>query len=433
MPVLSVDQVRDDVRERYVARRPRSAALHEEAARVLPGGNTRTVLFFGPFPFRVARGWDCMLEDVDGHEYVDFLGEYTAGLYGHSNPVIRAAIERTLADGVSFGAHNTYEARLAAQLCHRFPSLDLVRFTNSGTEANLMAVALARVATGRDAIMVFDGGYHGGLLSFGHGGSPLNAPYPTIVGHYNDADDAARLVREHAHELAAVLVEPMLGSAGCLPGEPAFLQALRDTTAATGTVLVFDEVMTSRLSTGGLQARLGITPDLTTLGKYFGGGLSFGAFGGRRDLMARFDPSAPDALGHAGTFNNNVLSMAAGLAGVSEVLTPSAIAGLNELGDRLRDGLNALFADVDAPMCATGVGSLVAFHTRRGPIRTPHDAELGDDRLKEIVFFDLLERGIYIARRGFMALSLAVTPAHVDQFLTAMADVLAERAPLWRG
>ena len=420
-----------EVRARYVARRPHSAALHEVAAEVLPGGNTRTVLFFGPFPFRVRRGWHCMLEDVDGHRYVDFLGEYTAGLYGHSNPVIRTAIERTLADGLSFGAHNTYEAGLATELCRRFPSLDLVRFTNSGTEANLMAVALARVATGRERIMVFDGGYHGGLLSFGHGGSPLNAPYPMVMGEYNDAEGARELIHQHGDDLAAVLVEPMLGSGGCLPGDPAFLQALRDATAAQGTLLVFDEVMTSRLSPGGLQARLGITPDLTTLGKYFGGGLSFGAFGGRRDLMARFDPRSPDALGHAGTFNNNVLSMAAGLAGLTQVLTPEAIAELNDRGDRTRDGLNAVFTGAGAPLCATGVGSLVGLHTMPAPVRTPHDADRADDRLKEIFFFDLLERGYYIARRGFMALSLAIGDAEVDGFLAAVADVVRERRALW--
>ncbi len=433
MPMLrpAVDEAVEAARARYVDRRPVSERLHAEASVALPGGNTRTVLFFGPFPFRVAKGWGCELADVDGHVYVDLLGEYTAGLYGHSQPAIRAAIERTLADGISFGAQNTYEGRLAAEICGRFPSLDQVRFTNSGTEANLMAVALARVATGRSKIAVFDGGYHGGLLSYGHGGSPLNAPYDTVLGRYNDVEGARALFAEHGGELAAVLVEPMLGSGGCIPGDPAFLQALRDGTQASGSLLIFDEVMTSRLSPGGAQTLYGITPDLTTLGKYFGGGLSFGAFGGRRDLMARFDPTQPGALGHAGTFNNNVLSMAAGLAGLTEVLTPAAIDALNARGERLRTALGDVFAETGAPFCATGIGSLLVIHPTPGPICTPDDADHADDRLRELLFFDLLDRGWYIARRGFIALSLEVTDAHVDGFVATVREVLALRSSLW--
>ena len=418
-------------RARYVDRRPASERAHVEAAASLPGGNTRTVLHFDPFPFRVRRGWGCELEDVDGHVYVDLLGEYTAGIYGHSEPAIRAAIERALADGISFGAGNTYEARLAAEVCRRFASIELVRFTNSGTEANLMALALARVATGRERIAVFEGGYHGGVLSFAHGPSPVNAPFPFAIGTYNDVDGARRLFDDHGASLAAVLVEPMLGSGGCIAADPAFLAALRAGTTATGAQLIFDEVMTSRLAPGGAQARYEITPDLTTLGKYFGGGLSFGAFGGRRDLMARFDPTLPGALGHAGTFNNNVLSMAAGLAGLTEVLTPQAIEALNARGDRLRDMLNDAFRDADAPFCATGIGSLVGIHATPGPVRTPHDAGQGDDRLREVLFFDLLDRGFYVARRGFVALSLAVTDDHVDAFVTAVREILAARSALW--
>lgn len=430
-PHPALDEAVAAARARYVDRRPASERLQAEAARSLPGGNTRTVLFFGPFPFRVVRGWGCELEDVDGHVYVDLLGEYTAGLYGHSQPAIRAAIERTLADGVSFGAHNTYEGRLAAEISARIASMELLRFTNSGTEANLMAISLARVATGREAILVFDGGYHGGLLSYGHGGSPLNAPFPTIVGRYNDVEGTRRLLAERGQELAAVVVEPMLGSGGCIPGDPAFLNALREGTAATGSLLILDEVMTSRLAPGGAQSRYGITPDLTTLGKYFGGGLSFGAFGGRRELMARFDPTQLGALGHAGTFNNNVLSMAAGLAGLTEVLTPEAIVALNARGDRLRDALGRLFAETGAPFCATGLGSLLVIHPTPGPITSPDDAEHADDRLRELFFFDLLDRGWYIARRGFVALSLEVTDAHVDAFVAAVGEVLAQRASLW--
>src|SRR5207302_7753485 len=191
------------------------------------------------------------ITDADGHEYVDFLGEYTAGLYGHSHPVIVEAIREALADGIVLGAPNRYETTLAEAICTRFPSIELVRFCNSGTEANLLALSLARAVSGRSSVLVFAGAYHGGILLFGHGISPLNPPFPWIVGEYNDADGAARLIAEHAHELAAVIVEPLQGAAGVIPGDPSFLHTLREATIENEVLLVFDEVMTSRLSTGG--------------------------------------------------------------------------------------------------------------------------------------------------------------------------------------
>lgn len=411
---------------RYAERRPESERLHREALRVMPGGNTRTVLYHAPFPLRVARGWDQWLEDVDGLRYVDMLGEYTAGLYGHGNEAIRAAVRRALDDGLSLAAHNRDEVRLAQALVDRFPALESVRFTNSGTEANLMAVNLARVATGRPAIAVVDGGYHGGVLYFAHGGSPVNAPYDTVLLSYNDVEASRQALRDNADRLAAVVVELVLGSGGCIPSDPEFVAMLRDETARLGILLVVDEVMTSRLSWAGTAAAYGITPDLITLGKYLGGGLSFGAFGGRADLMARFDPSAPDALPHAGTFNNNVLTMAAGAAGMTEVLTPARVEALNARGDRLR----ARLGEVMQPYgwTATGRGSMVGLHPVTGPVRRPADLEDADDRRRDLLFLDLLERGWYTARRGFVALSLEVTDEDVDGFVAATADALDDRA-----
>jgi glutamate-1-semialdehyde 2,1-aminomutase len=311
----AVDTAVAEARARYAARRPRTSELHARARSFLPGGNTRSVLYHPPFPLRIAHAWEAVLADVDGHEYVDLLGEYSAGLYGHSNPVVIKAMADALHEGVSRGAHTRYEVDLAEAVCARFPSIERVRFTNSGTEANLMALSAARAFTGRDRVLAFRGGYHGGLLTFTAGPSPVNAPYDVLLAEYNDAAVAQALLREHAGTVACVLVEPMLGSGGCIPGDPVFLSVLRETTRQTGALLIFDEVMTSRTGSGGLQARLGIRPDVTTLGKYIGGGSSFGAFGGRADVMELFDPARPGALPHAGTFNNNVVSMAAGHAG----------------------------------------------------------------------------------------------------------------------
>jgi glutamate-1-semialdehyde 2,1-aminomutase len=422
-----------EAERRYVERHPESRRLHEQRANVMPGGNTRSIIHVPPFPLTIVRGEGARLTDADGNVYVDFLGEYTAGLYGHSHPVLVQAIRAALADGMAFGAPNRYESLLAAAICERFASVELVRFCNSGTEANLLALSLARVATGRRAIMVFEGGYHGGVFFFATAaGSPVNAPFPFVVARYNDAEGAAALIAEHADELAAVIVEPLQGSGGVIPGRPEFLQTLREATATHGIVLVFDEVMTSRLSTGGLQQVVGIAPDLTTFGKYLGGGFAFGAFGGRADLLSRFDPSRADALPHAGTFNNAVLTMAAGAAGLTQVYTAAEVERLNALGDRLRDRLNEFAARNDVLFVATGYGSLVGLHFAAGPIRRTSDLPASPE-LRALLHLHLLEHGYSYARRGFIALSLPLEEADIDGFADATEAFLAEHAPSARG
>jgi glutamate-1-semialdehyde 2,1-aminomutase len=403
----------------YAARNPASRDRFEQASRVMPGGNTRSVLYFPPFPLCMMRGAGCRLWDADDHGYVDMLGEFTAGIYGHSDPTIRAAIDAALDDGINLSGHNHLEAELARVVCERFPAIDLIRFANSGTEANLMALAAAKAFTGRRKIMVFEGGYHGGFLAFPPGGSRVNAPHEFVVAPYNNIDATLRLVGEAGEDLAAVLVEPMLGAGGCVPAEPAFLEMLRTETRRLGAVLIFDEVMTSRLSPGGRQALLGITPDMTTLGKYIGGGLTFGAFGGRADIMAQFDPRRADALFHAGTFNNNTVTMAAGVAGLTKILTPLRSRDLNARGDRLRDGLNALFTRTGAALRVTGLGSVMNLHATGQPATAA--------AIKDLVFFDLVARGFYLARRGLIALSLPVTDVETGAFVDAMAEIIAAR------
>jgi len=314
---------------------------------------------------------------------------------------------------------------LAEAVCARFPSVDLVRFCNSGTEANLLALLLSRAVTGRNGVLVFAGAYHGGILLFAHGVSPLNPPFQWLIGEYNDADSAVKLIAEHAHELAAVIVEPLQGAAGVIPGDPSFLRALREATAQNDVLLVFDEVMTSRLSMGGRQQLLGIDPDLTTLAKFVGGGLSFGAFGGRADLMGRFDPSRPDALQHGGTFNNDVLTMAAGAAGLTRVLTEAEIALLNGLGDRLRDRLNAFANERGIEFCATGLGSLIGLHFTRGPVRSESDVPETTE-LRGLLHLHMLERGFSYGRRGFIALSLPLDEQDIDGFAAAAEEFLAD-------
>lgn len=429
----AVDEALVSARARYVARRPASRADHEAAQAAMPGGNTRTVLYHGPFPLRLAGGRGSIVSDVDGHEYVNLLGEYTAGLFGHSHPVIRRAIDAALDGGINLGGHNRLEVELARQVVARFPAIERVRFNNSGTEANLMAVATARYVTGRPKVLVFSGGYHGGLLYFGGGGIPINAPYDFVVAPYNDTARTVALIREHAASLACVLVEAMLGSGGCIPAEPAFLQAIRDETRQAGALMVLDEVMTSRFGRSGAQGLYGLTPDLVSLGKWIGGGMSFGAFGGRADILEIYNPTRPGAMPHAGTFNNNVLSMSAGIAAMTQVFPADVAEAHHARGDRLRERLNALFRDRDLPLQVTGLGSLMTLHAMRGSVRCAEDLAASSDAIKELLFLDLLERGFYIARRGFIALTLAITDAEVDRFVATLGSVLDERRAVISG
>ncbi len=425
----AIDSALEEAIERYTRKNPESLRQHERAARHLPGGNTRTVLFYEPFPITLTSGEGAYVTSLDGGRYVDFLGEYTAGLFGHSDPIIRQAIDHALDRGIVLGGHTETESKLAEALCQRYPSIERLRFTNSGTEANVMAISTARAVTGREKIMVFEGAYHGGVLTFA-GEGPLNAPFDFVRATYNDADRALALAAEHGNDLAAIIVEPMLGAGGCIPAERPFLAALREAADRHGAILIFDEVMTSRLSPGGLQALHEIAPDMTTLGKYIGGGLSFGAFGGREDIMRRFDPHLPGAFAHAGTFNNNILTMSAGLAAMTQVFTPDAATALTERGEALRHRLNALAQKAGAAMHFTGYGSLMTAHMQRGRIRAPQDAAGSNKQLRDLFFFDLLEHGVWFSRRGMINVSLPAGTAELAQLEAAVEEFMDSRATL---
>ena len=420
-----------EAQEEYRARNPRSLAQYEAACAAMPGGNTRHSIFVEPFPLTIVKGEGSRLWDADGHEYVDFLAEFTAGLYGHSHPEIRRALDRALDGGWNFGAHGAAEARFAEAVCARFPSIELVRFTNSGTEANLMAVSLARAVTGRNKLLVFHGGYHGGVFYFRGKGSKVNAPFDFLVGDYNDIAGTRALVEPHKADLAAILLEPMLGGSGCIPASREFLADLRTLASETGALLIFDEVMTSRLAPGGLQEAHAILPDMTTLGKYVGGGMSFGAFGGKAELMQWFDPRRADGYQHAGTFNNNVLTMTAGLVGLSEIYTPDRCRQLNRFGDGLRERLNAIVHQRGLAMQFTGIGSMIGVHMTDRPIRNAADAAEGDSGLLDLFYFDMLARGVWLAKRGMMALSIALDDDDADKLAAAVEEFAATRAPLF--
>ena len=414
-----------DAEQRYIEANPNSQKSYQHACTAMPGGNTRTTLYYPPFPLTIDKAEGCKLWDVDGHSYTDFLGEYSAGIYGHSHPRIQQAVTETMAKGMVYGGPSAYEAKLAALISERYPSCELVRFCNSGTEANLMAISSARIVTGKTHIMVFKGGYHGGVLSFVPVPAITNAPYPTVMADYNDLEGTVALIEKHADELAAVLVEPMMGTAGCLPADPEFLHGIRAATAENNIMLIFDEVMTSRLAPGGLQQKLGIKPDLTSFGKYLGGGLTFGAFGGRADILERFDPRRPDAFLHSGTYNNNVLTMTAGYVGLSEIYTPQAADALNNTGDQFRQRLNQLAKQHEVPAQVTGIGSLMGMHFTDRPIRKPQDATATPEEARSLFHLHMLSQGFYVGRKGYMSLSLVLEEADYDHFAEAFEEFLS--------
>jgi glutamate-1-semialdehyde 2,1-aminomutase len=425
MTDAAIDHALAEAHRRFIDSNPASRRQFEEQARYMPGANSRSVLFYAPFPLTIAKGEGAALWDADGHRYADFIAEYTAGVYGHSAPEIRDAVIEAMQSGINLTGHNLLEGRLAKTICERFPQIEQLRFTNSGTEANLMALTAALHFTGRRKIVVFSGGYHGGVLGFGAKPLPTTVPFDFMVLPYNDAQLASEQIAKHGPEIAAILVEPMQGASGCIPGRLDFLQALRDGATKVGALLIFDEVMTSRLAPNGLANKLGIRSHLTTLGKYIGGGMSFGAFGGRSDVMAQFDPRT-GSLSHSGTFNNNVMTMAAGYAGLTKLFTPEAAGALAERGEAMGARLNALCAKEGVAMQFTGVGSLMNAHFLRGEVRRVDDLAVVDGRLRQLLFFHLLSQGIYASPRGFVVLSLPLPDADIDRFVAAIGSFIGE-------
>ena len=419
-----------DARARYVAANPRSKEADRYAGKFMPGGNTRSVLHYDPFPLTMAHGKGADLIDLDGHRYADFLCEYSAGLFGHSDQIIRAAVHEALDRGVSMGAPTHYERELAGLLCARFSSIEKLRFCNSGTEANLMALTTARMVTGREKIIVFDGAYHGGVIKFPKGLSAFNVPYEFVLADYNDTERTEALIRQLDDLLAAVIVEPILGAGGNIPGTREFLKMLRRETRQVGALLIFDEVKTGRIGPAGIQGLMRIKPDLTTLGKFIGGGLPTGAFGGNAKIMNRYNPKKQGAWNHAGTFNNNVCSMAAGAAGMGEIYTQQRALEFLDWSEAFRIALNEMFTDKEMPMHCNGLGSIFAIHFTRKPVKTKNDISAGCLSLRPLLHMELLLSGVLVAGRGDVFQSLPMTEKHLFEVSLALENFIDRYKPL---
>jgi glutamate-1-semialdehyde 2,1-aminomutase len=436
----------------YPDSKSHSQKLYDRALSSLPGGNTRTTVFMKPYPIYAARGEGCRVWDVDGNEFIDCINNFTSLIHGHAHPILVEAATRQLALGSAFGLPTASEIELAELLASRLPGVDQVRFTNSGTEAVMMALKAARAFTGRPKIAKCEGAYHGSYdyaevsldptpeawgrnapVSVAYArGTPDNVLADVVTIPFNDVEAAVSLIHEHGQELACVLVDPMPNRAGLAPADKAYLDALRSVTREVGALLIFDEVITFRLGFSGAQGLWNIDPDLTTLGKIIGGGFPVGAVAGHREFMAVFDPrSGKPALPHGGTFSANPVTMRAGLVAM-ELLDEAAFARLDSIGEAVRGGIDAAFRRTGVPGRTVGLGSLLKIHFADRPIRDYRSAYMSEQEAQRQAVFNraLLNRGVLAAGYGLMALSMPMSDADVDTIIAAASEALAEVAAL---
>ncbi|MHB0980357.1 MAG: glutamate-1-semialdehyde 2,1-aminomutase [Thermoleophilia bacterium] len=421
-----------------------STALYMEAQRYLPGGvnsPVRAMRAVGRSPVFMDRGSGPRMWDVDGNEYLDYVGSWGPMILGHLHPAVVDALQAALAKGTSFGTPSALEVEMARRLVDAVASVQMVRMTNSGTEATMSALRVARGYTGRDLILKFVGCYHGhgdsllvsagsGVATFGLPDSPgvtEGTARDTLTVEFNDLAAVEEVFARVGEKVAAVIVEPVAGNMGCVPPAPGFLEGLRAVTERHGAVLIFDEVMTGfRVAYGGAQERYGVTPDMTTLGKVIGGGLPVGAFGGRADIMERVAPAG--SIYQAGTLSGNPLAMAAGVATLDVLRTGDSYEVLEARGARLEAGLTSAAEAAGVPARVQRVGAmLTTFFTGRSVTDFP-SAKTSDTERYGAFFRGMLERGVYLAPSQFEAafLSTAHTEADIERTIETAGEVLGE-------
>ncbi len=434
--------ITEQIQQEYRGRTSASATAYLRAKKSMPGGDTRTVAFHAPYPLTIVKGEGYTLTDLDGNTYIDVLNNYTSLIHGHAFAPITEAVTAQLQLGTNYAAALQAQADLAERLTDRVKSVDKVRFTNSGTEATMMAIRGARAFTGRELVVKMEGGYHGTYDDFeismhpsvesGPDGYPVatidtrgvpqNRLQTVTVIPFNDIAAAQRIFAERGNEIAAVILEPVMGSAGMIPAEPDYLQALRELTTRYGALLMFDEVMSFRLGYGGMQGNYDIYPDITSFAKIMSGGLPGGAFGGTDEVMSIFDPFTEQPLWQSGTFNGNAVTMVAGVAALDH-FGESEVARINRLGDQLRSRLGLLLEMYGFEAVITGYGSFGAIHFTSGPVQNYRDSARSNQELKKVLHLALLQEGLFVAPRLMFCISTPMTEATLDEI-----DARFERA-----
>ena len=437
------------IKEKYAASRPNSFKLHKEAVKFMPGGDTRTATFFLPFPNFIVRGEGAYMHDADGNKLLDFQNNYTSLIHGHGHKPTVEAVQEQIALGSAYTAPFEKQIELSRLLTERFPSIDLIRYTNSGTEANMHALRIARAYTGKAKIIKTEGGYHGTTDVFEASVDPnirkagtlddikvipesrgvsANALKDVLVVPFNDVERTRKVIEDNHEEVACIIIEPIMGSAGQITPDIEYLRFLRKITEEYNIVLIFDEVVTGRLSLGGAQKFYGVTPDITSLGKIIGGGTPVGAFGGKREIMEMYDPRQKKMY-HSGTFNGNAVTMAAGLATMS-AYDQDAVDYINNLGKRFKKGVVDIYGRLGLNMQVSGEGSIYNILFTDKKVKNYRDVAAAHEDLNKVLYLDLLTRGVFDAERGMFSMSTAKTEADIDFGLETLESALRDMLPV---
>lgn len=416
----------------YRKRTAKSREALERARKYMPGGETRATTFFWPYPIWIEKADGYSITDVDGNGYIDFHNCYTALVLGHANPKVMAAVRKQLLKGTVHGALMPIVIRWAELICQRVESIEKVRFSNSGTEAVMMAIRAAREFTGKDKIVKIEWGYYGTydpvVYPSAAPGLPKSVLADSITVPYNDKEAAERVIVQNKDQLAAMIVEGMMGSAGQIPPKDDYLNFLREVTAANDVLLILDEVQCFRIDYGGAQRIFGIKPDLTVLGKMIGGGFPVGATGGREDIMNLFSPEV-QRISHSGTLNANPVTATAGVATL-EQLTADEIARINGLGESLAEGIREVLTKLNIKGQVTGQGSLQNLHFSQIPVIDGKTAKkVANQDILHLLHLALMERGIFVPARNLFVISTPMTEKEIDMAIKAVDDALNELRP----
>ncbi len=437
--------------EEYSKRTPASAKAFEDAKNYMTGGETRSIVFFNPHPLTIERGQGAYLHDLDGNKYIDFLNNYTSMIHGHANPQIMKAAHESIDKGICYGSAISEQIILAKKLCDRVPALERVRFCNSGTEAVLFALRAANAYTGKSAIIKMEGCFHGSIdlvehsiapeLSQKDPSNPWKA-YPDCLGisqnvardiyvaPFNNADAVESILKEHGDEISTIILEPIMGQTGAIAATKEYLVRLRQLADQYKVVLLFDEIQCLRVGYHGAQGLYGVTPDLTTVGKWVGGGYPIAAFGGKKEIMDVYNPQTKDFVAQSGTFNGNKLGMAAGIVSM-DLLDEEAVDYINTLAEKLQKGIQKTIEQNELPISVARQGSLMHVHFTK-EVPTDYASTKGPYKnFNKVLHLMLLNRGIFIAPRGSMNISTVMTPEDIDTAIAAYEEVLTAMKPLF--